>query len=191
MITIIEGKIGTTAPECAGLVLAHILHNDFKNGKKILTNMELNFEHKKFKLEETVEMQQKGELVNYSIGLDQAYYYYDARQSQSRENKLLSYLANKSTELSLVITTAGISNIDPRLRQAWSFILRCSPMRKGQVQVSLLSKGSGKSQRRTFTKEELSGLCQIVVPDSEPEDPDQYFLNELGFNAVDYADEPY
>jgi len=90
------------------------------NGRRVITNQHLNFEHTRFSLEWFLEHLADHELEDCILFLDEMYQIADSRSSQSKLNKLFTYFVVQTRKrgVDLYLCTHHLDHIDLRLRRA-------------------------------------------------------------------------
>lgn len=109
------------------LLMTYMLHQDYLNGKRIISNYKLNFPHEI--LNSNMLMHHREELHDAVIGIDEASLYMDSRRSMSEFSVTISYFLFQSRKRSVdvYLTAQQIGSLDVRLRDNCDFIVWCRP----------------------------------------------------------------
>ena len=107
------------------LVMTLLLYAEYKNGRKIYTNYEVNFPHKILDVEKLVKLDIQ--LQNAVIGIDELHMICDSRRSGKKQNILLSYfvLQSRHRSIDLYYTTQFNGQVDKRIRENTDINIIC------------------------------------------------------------------
>jgi len=96
--------------------------------RKIIANTHLNFPYQHFDLKYFVDHIEDNELTNCCLWLDEMYQLLDARTSQGKLNKVLTYfiVQTRKRNVDLYVCTHHIDHVDKRLRRAVDVRGTCS-----------------------------------------------------------------
>jgi len=121
MITGLKGA-GKTA------YMTKLLHDSWKAGRKVRANYKLEFPFEPIDLEFL--LTNPHELYDMSIGIDEAQTYFDCRLSQTKKNRIFSYLMLQSRKrhVDIFFTSQQASNVDIRIRKNIDFLYECTAM---------------------------------------------------------------
>lgn len=132
MIRIYTGLLGS------GKTLSMIrdMLNDYKQGKKIITNLVTKFSSTELSKEffEDFSKDKTKELFNCTIAIDELHIFLDSRRSTSKINRATSYfiLQTRKRQVTLRGTSQFFSQIELRLRNVTDYLTECrSFVKKG------------------------------------------------------------
>lgn len=111
--------------------MSKFAYDDYKEGKHILANYNLHFEHNKIDSHMIDEYaKQKRQLDNVTICWDEYYLTIDSRSSSKSANKVHSYFALQTSKrnVKLIYTAQMFSSIDKRIRENTHTIIQCLPV---------------------------------------------------------------
>lgn len=114
MIIGIEGGIGSGKT----ILMTRYLYKDYKKKKSIFANYNLKFKHEKIDMSKILEMHEnKFNLRDCSIGIDEMTVFADCRRSGSKLNRLISYfiLQSRKRSVDIYFTTQNLQMVDFRL----------------------------------------------------------------------------
>lgn len=162
MIVVLEGKVGS-GKTLAAVALA-TLENQ-KSGKRILSNIRLNeIPYQLFDTNDLLRMMSNSdELSDCSIILDDGYMYVDSRSSQTKLNRLFSYLIMQSRMrgVDIYITTDSMSFLDKRVRMSCDIKGLCKYNRDRHIcSVILLDLRNGTKKRISFNANDFFSYIQ-------------------------------
>jgi len=122
MIVGIDGGLG--AGKTA--LMTSFLHEDMRKGFDVRANYGLNFKHKPFNVLELLE--NKPNLKDISIGIDEITVFMDCRRSTSKMNTLISYfiLQSRKRNVTLYYTTQDFNMVDLRLVNHTHIQINCN-----------------------------------------------------------------
>lgn len=103
-------------------------YQKFRKGYTIYSNIELNFPHNSYTIDDIIAYADSGKRFYKSIWLlDEAHIFMDSRNSASKKSKLLSYwiLQTRKADIELLFTTQNFFQIDIRLRNMCDDIVEC------------------------------------------------------------------
>lgn len=120
MIIGIEGGIGSGKT----ILMTRYLYKDFKRKKAIYSNYGLKFKHEIIDMSKILEMHDnKFNLRDCSLGIDEITVFADCRRSGSKLNRLISYfiLQSRKRSVDIYFTTQNLQMIDFRLLDYMDF----------------------------------------------------------------------
>jgi len=117
MIVTFEGVQGSGKSTMA-VAACHEEHE--VNGRKVISNIHLNFDHQKFSLEWFVENMGSHEMEDCVLFLDEMYQIADSRSAGSKLNKLFTYfmVQTRKRRVDVYFCTHHLDHVDIRLRRA-------------------------------------------------------------------------
>jgi hypothetical protein len=117
MIISFEGFQGTSKTTAA---VATLVEQGVKQGKKIISNANLDMEYTKFSLEWFLDNINTHEMEDCILFLDELYQLFDSRNSGSKQNKLFSYfiVQTRKRGVDFYYCTHHIDHVELRLRRA-------------------------------------------------------------------------
>lgn len=180
-ITSFEGVMGS-GKSCSAVACAYTEH--IQNGKKVIANMALEFDHTYLTLEYFLNNLQTDELYDCVTILDETYLLLDARNSMGKLNRLFTYFIGQTRKrgVDLYLCFHHIDTLDKRVRRAIDIRGTCS----GQEEFPCKKcKGSGRPGVPPI-------LNDMGVP-KEPTKDERHSWSEedtcprcLGFGKVDF-----
>ena len=105
---------------------AYYLH--VTTGKKVISNLHLNFDHEYITLEDFLTMVDNKEgLQDCILLLDELHIWMDSRTSMSKRNRAVSYfgLQTRKVSVDLFYTTQYINQVDLRIRNLTNVLIEC------------------------------------------------------------------
>lgn len=116
MLTTLEGVMGS-GKTITAVTLAYL---GYRDGREIISNIELNFPYTKFDPAFLVDNMNTTELKNCIFLLDEAYLMLDSRNSQAKLTKLFTYFVaqTRKRHVDMLICVHHIDTVDKRLRRA-------------------------------------------------------------------------
>lgn len=150
------------------VLLTKFLHDDYRKGRDIYSNYGLTFPHKKIDIGWMLE--HPDQMVDASIGIDEAQTYFDCRCSGTKRNRVFSYLMLQSRKrgVDIYFTSQQFENVDIRIRRNIDYLYECTAyiiedkrLRKANVQeieaekidrvvITLFNYTNNKRQRFVF-----------------------------------------
>lgn len=117
MIITFEGQQGS-GKSTAAVAFAYEEHR--VNSRKVISNIDLNFEFQKFSLEWFLQNMEGHELEDCVLFLDEMYQIADSRSSGSKLNKLFTYfiVQTRKRAVDVYFCTHNLDHVDLRLRRA-------------------------------------------------------------------------
>ncbi len=100
----------------------------YLSGRKIFSNIKLNFPYTHVSQEDLLEMASGGfNLQDGVLVLDEIHIYLDSRTSMSKENRVITYFAlqTRKVGVDLYYTTQYINQVDLRLRNLTNALIEC------------------------------------------------------------------
>lgn len=123
-----EGGLGSGKT----ILMTRYLYKDFKKGRKIYTNYGVKFKHEKVDMSNILEMHEnKFNLRDCSLGIDEITVFADCRRSGSKLNRVISYfiLQSRKRNVDIYFTTQNLNMIDFRLMDYMDFQILCKKVK--------------------------------------------------------------
>jgi len=202
-ITNVAAKVGTDrAKDLGKKVYSQIALSQIKYLPIVDLVEESNYRLEKLveenKAVDLVSLYDRGELVNSVLIFNFCYKWMDSRTPQSKFNRILSFLASKSSkvEVDIILTTENLDLIDKRLRRVCDFIVYVAYIPTDQIVKTLVfSRATGKRLKKDFNTEDLRQYCEdsigIKELDALEEDISKIFGEKFkGMGLLDTSDFP-
>lgn len=110
------------------LTMVRYAYEKFKQGYKIYSNINLNFKHTIYTVDDLMEYAEKGEYFGKTLLIcDEIHIFFDSRSSGKTRNRIFSYMLNQSSknDMDVAYTTQFSRQVEIRLRLNTEIVNRC------------------------------------------------------------------